>query len=214
LKPKDPVTFNARDQVQIQFSEAVVSSYATQGFSERSPLLYGSQQESTLLWRWLADRQGLTVTKQTIEIAGAMTERLECTGAEGAVNADALEFYRARGPGAELERLPSKPEANSSAHWSNGSWTLVIVGPVGPQSATPEFLRGSSSIPMALHIWDGLAGEVDLRMAISSWVDIVMRSPVPVWQYGLAAALALAALVGIFLILHWVRRFSSSRTPN
>jgi hypothetical protein len=67
---------------------------------------------------------------------------------------------------------------------------------------------------MALHIWDGLAGEVDLRMAISSWVDIVMRSPVPVWQYGLAAALALAALVGIFLILHWVRRFSSSRTPN
>jgi hypothetical protein len=186
LEPKAPVVFNARDQLEIQFPRSPT------GQPFRPPFFYGSEEAPVLLWRWAADRQQLQITKRVEEIAGALAERLECMTDSAAEPANAVELITARGP--SIAEQHNGPPIRSRADWSNGEWTLVLTG--SGESIVEPLLRGGST-PIAVHIWDGLAGESGLRMAISSWIDVVLKRPRPMWQHWLAAVLALLVFIAL-----------------
>jgi hypothetical protein len=198
LKPKSPVVFNARDQLELQLPDPAIEQRALQ---DRPQFFYGSEQAPVRLWRWSADRQGLKVTKRVEEIAGAKAERFECTSETPERNEGAIDLLIARGL-AQIEPVSNGPVIRSRADWSNGAWTLVLSGSlVEPQ----QLLSDRRALPIAIHLWDGLAGETGLRMAISSWIDIVAASPRPIWQHAVAVVLAALVLIGLLMLARRMR---------
>jgi len=124
--PRAPVVFDARDQIEIQFPDSFVKLRDESALPARPPLLYGSEQSPVLLWRWSADRQGLTVTKRVVEIAGGKAERFECSSESDEGHDRALDFLIARGPSAVMEPFSLGPHFQSRAigqtehgHWSS-----------------------------------------------------------------------------------------------
>jgi hypothetical protein len=167
LRRKVPVTFDARDQVELQWPEHSASD------SARPPLLYGDAERPVILWRWHADRQGLAVKKEVVTIGGSQADRLVCSADSDAESSSAVVVLRAAG----LDHLPDEAAGNSvdvrsRAHWANGAWTLVITARAGSLPTD-----GSRAVPMAIHIWDGLGGEAQNRMAISSWLSLTLEAP-------------------------------------
>jgi mono/diheme cytochrome c family protein len=162
LRPKAPVTFDARDQIELQWPEAAASD------ATRPPLLFGDAERPVILWRWHADRQGLTVRKEVVTIGGSQADRLVCSADSGDESSTAVDVLRAAGADHPPETVATPSlDVRSRAHWANGSWTLVITAP-GASIRTD----GSRTVPMAIHIWDGLAGETKNRMAISGWLTL------------------------------------------
>jgi mono/diheme cytochrome c family protein len=206
LEKQSPVVFGARDQVEIQFpasSHATASAGQRSPRAQRPPFFYGSNESPVLLWRWFADRQGLAISKRTEEIAGGKADRIECISTTDEVSGAAVDLFRGRGPTAELEPLPRSPSTVSRASWSNGAWTLVMSGaPI----ATRDWLSDGEGLPVAIHIWDGLAGESDLRMAVSSWIDVVPEGT-DRWRHWAAALLGVVAVAAEILVF-W--RFRST----
>ncbi|MBI3464391.1 MAG: hypothetical protein HY000_15245 [Planctomycetes bacterium] len=140
-----------------------------------------------------------------------------------------MEELLANGPGDIVRReLQESRDVRSRAHWTNGAWTLVITRPLAASVGWDiDFLDSSpdnprrvrKSAPLAVHVWDGLAGESDLRMAMSSWLYLVFEQPRPPWLHVSAfeqpqppwrhvAAASTALLVAIIEILlaRWYRR--------
>jgi DMSO reductase family type II enzyme heme b subunit len=217
LKRKAPVVFDARDQIELQWP-------ARMSADARPHLLYGDAENPVVVWRWLADRQGLTVTKETVAIGGSHAERLLCSSrivpSEERPGAAVIEG-ELRGPLQQPDEQPGLQPADairSRAHWSNGAWTVVMTRPLS--AARPDDVHfvepghhrrpPQHPISVALHVWDGLAGESGLRMAISSWCYLVFERPRPMWMHGLAVAAALATLAGEIALGVWYRRRSAA----
>jgi hypothetical protein len=60
-------------------------------------------------------------------------------------------------------------------------------------------------VPMAIHVWDGLAGESGVRMAISGWVNLEFSPPYLLWRHGLALGIAAMVVALELLVIRWFR---------
>jgi hypothetical protein len=108
---------------------------------------------------------------------------------------------------------PPNPLVRSRAHWSDGAWTVVLARPLAtddsgdvqfPQLTDSSGDRVHRPLPVAIHIWDGLAGETEHRMAISTWIYLSVVKPVPTWRYVAVAGIVSAALL---IVVAGVRKF-------
>lgn len=203
LKKKSPVVFEARDQLEIQMPERIDPWHPYLKTVERPPLLYGERESPAILWRWQADNQGLAVTKITEKVAGAQAERIVCKSDAAAAPASAMRLFRTQGLDLEPEELPIRTESRSTAHWANGAWTLVLSN---PRPWPDELIQSGQKFPIAIHIWDGLAGESESRMAVSSWIDLAFPHPRPLWHHVLAVVLGTFFLAAELVMASWYRR--------
>jgi hypothetical protein len=64
----------------------------------------------------------------------------------------------------------------------------------------------AGSIPVAIHIWDGLAGETDSRIAISSWIHLKFDEPIRAWYFAAAGAGAVLVLMVAWITVRRIRR--------
>lgn len=125
------------------------------------------------------------------------------------------------------EGLPST--VRSQARWENGSWSLVMRRPLVtyetqqqegkqvrvPRSQDIQFATETASgtlevtgdlVPLAVHVWDGAAGEDGLRMGMTAWYFLQFAKPTParVYVFAVLAAAATGLLEG--WLVWWVRR--------
>lgn len=212
-----PVVFDARDQLELQ--------WPAESLDKSSPpfFFYGDEKKPVVLWRWLADRQGLTVRKEAIEIAGSKADRLECTSdnsADSTSTGSVVTLRTARPPRAGHQpELLANTSVRSRAHWSNGAWTIVLSRSLttdesddvqfAKQNTTDARRAAHTPIPLAIHIWDGLAGETESRMAISSWIYLRFGEPIPTWYFVVATAVAV-----LVVLIAWttIRRFRRAQS--
>jgi DMSO reductase family type II enzyme heme b subunit len=208
LKPKAPVVFACRDQLELQWPAGDADSV------RRPYVLYGDEQHPVVLWRWHADRQGLNVRKEIVKIGDSQAERLVCAPAEleDAPVHQAVEELVARGLASQPVPLSTQPQVRSVAHWSNGAWTVVLSRALHSDADSDVSFAARSGersaspiVPFAVHVWDGLAGEGDGRFAASSWVYLAVEQPVSrSLIFVLIAGVVLALILAIALVL-WYR---------
>ncbi len=182
LQPKSPVIFGLRDQLELQWPADTAPD------ARRPYLLYGDDENPVVLWRWLADQQGLNVTKDVVKIENSQAERLVCAPVDPsrAVTDQAVLTLQSRGLRVEPEPLGERSElVRSSAHWANGAWTVVLERRLTSAASGDVQFRAASRgqgnavlrerVPFAVHVWDGLAGESGPRMATSSWLVLSIK---------------------------------------
>ncbi len=143
-----------RDSVALQFPVQIPEGPAR-------PYFYrGEPGRAVNTWQWNADRQeegeGRTVDEQNV------------AGYKADVKSQPEESQGVKGKGV----------------FKDGRWRVVVVRSLAtPDSATDiQFARGKL-IPVAFHVWDGANGEVGRKSSISSWVYLLIESPMSSWAY-------------------------------
>lgn len=182
ISRNSPVSFSFVDQLELQWPQ-------TRGSATPPHFLFGSRHEPVVLWRWSADRQQLTrrVVRRSMPSAlgDSTVDREEWAVPTENDSVTAVVTWASAG-----ERLQPAPEVATSAtirsraRWWDGRWTLVLVRPLSVSGRDDVDLRPASGaspvfsvpdlIPVAIHAWDGAAGETDNRMCVSSWFYIAL----------------------------------------
>lgn len=110
-----------------------------------------------------------------------------------------------------LEKIAVK-EANKNlkvenAKWSNGRWQLVIKRAL--KTEDPEHdaqLEMGQNIPVVFFAWDGDAGEVDGKMALSTYYYFMLEPPVPGKVYVIPPIVAGVVVLLEGLVLYAARK--------
>ncbi len=58
--------------------------------------------------------------------------------------------------------------------WQSGVWTVILQQPLDSPAA-PLSLRKGKSLPVAVAVWDGAAGDRDGQKAVSQWMEMVIE---------------------------------------
>ena len=74
--------------------------------------------------------------------------------------------------------LTSLPKVNQKVKgrgvWRDGVWTVVLQQPLDSPAAPPS-LRKGKSLPVAVAVWDGAAGDRNGQKAVSQWMELVVE---------------------------------------
>ncbi len=88
------------------------------------------------------------------------------------------------------------------AKWNNGRWQVIIKRAMLTEDKEKSAqLESGQNIPMTFFAWDGDAGEVDGRMALSTFYYLMMEPPIPNTVY-IVPPIVFFVLIGL---LFWAR---------
>lgn len=110
-----------------------------------------------------------------------------------------------------LEKIAVK-EANKNikvenAKWSNGRWQLIMRRSLLTEDKEHDAqLEMGQNIPVVFFAWDGDAGEVDGKMAISTYYYLMMEPPVPGKVYVIPPIVAGVVVLLEGLVLYAARK--------
>ena len=129
---------------------------------------------------------------------------------------DGVREERARGI---TSREPLQPDAaalHAQAAFADGRWTLVLRRAVTAQDTVARAsFPPAQPLPVAFFAWDGSSGEAATRGAISSWYYLHLEQPVTAAVYLTPViAAALAAVIGILLVMRAQRQHQRGRTTD
>ncbi len=100
-----------------------------------------------------------------------------------------------------LEVRDSKNLKVSSAKWTNGRWQVVLKRALQTTNKEKDAqLEMGQNIPVVFFVWDGDAGEVDGRMALSTYYYLMLEPPVPTKVYVVPPVVAAV----VVLIEGWI----------
>ncbi len=181
-----PKTF--RDAVALQFvPEGSPSDYIGIPF-----IGMGDEENSVTIWHWKADWEadiaaGFRDAVQNHEAAmdkmvrhaDLTVEELRLTGLAAGnplsirTRESPVEALVANGFGT----LTSLPKADQTVTgrgtWRNGVWVAVMRQPLDSAGAPP--LRKRKSVPVAVAVWDGAAGDRNGQKAVSQWMELILE---------------------------------------
>ncbi len=88
------------------------------------------------------------------------------------------------------------------AKWENGRWQVIMKRALltEDKEKSAQLVNGKN-IPMTFFAWDGDAGEVDGRMALSTFYYLMMEPPIPATVY-IVPPIVFFVLIGL---LSWAR---------
>ncbi len=176
-----------RDAVALQF----VSTGTPEDYVGLPFIGMGDKQETVSIWHWKADWQadldgGFYLDSQREHALGydqsirdqSGTDKLYRAGAEAGnpmsqrPRSSSVEALIAEGFGT-LTSLPAESQTiRGQGAWADGYWTVVVQAPASPETLR---LRKGVSLPVAVAVWDGAAGDRNGQKCVSQWLELELE---------------------------------------
>ena len=226
-----PILFPYTDAIEVQWhfrkSSTVESPSVMWGDPDRPVLLWNWQADRW--WPRSATGKPVGPQVQTIPMAGAGEPAIRRRYQQPSFKRDSdlqspVRVHLSRGlsvkNGDALDGIPNA--ISSHAAWSDGKWKILFYGSKKELSMTNEVAssiapaKGFSKrvngdtvhipVSLALHIWDGAAGEFGKRAGITKWFDLrfeeaSQRTHKETLVVVLIAAIMLVLVVSLYRLL-------------
>ena len=90
--------------------------------------------------------------------------------------------------------------------YKDGQYRIILRRPLAPTTANQPTLDAGRFVPVAFRLWNGSHGEEGMKMALSTWFDLLLQPKTPVTVYLWPAGLGILALFGEFWLARRMRR--------